>query len=348
MLGQECRAVLNKKLLMSIPLLFVICVLSYYYYVTNLPQAIKSNSYIMDIPTFPADTAPKSLEGKSEVVFGWFPWTHGICTDEHGELLRFHISITSDWAYYNFLVQGTNYTAGFDIESFSYENGVLTFVSASTKMIIDYHVPHNVTILSTTDPATYINFIAIYRGSPLWYSKSLDPSDMLPVPETNGRLGGYDGPIRIEGRFADKGRLLHFYGYGDWEHVWFVGGGWAAPLRLWMIINNDKYYGAVAQVKYSNGSTAFHIGRLGEIGGSAYVFDDFEWIDDGSTLPLSVHLKGPLRDVKGNIVGNVDIKADPHYSSAISTIWVLYTKISGTVRDSSFENGTAWAEIRKQ
>lgn len=142
-------------------------------------------------------------------------------------------------------------------------------------------------------------------------------------------------------------QTLNFNGYGNWEHVWFIGGGWYAPLRLWMILNDENYYAAVSELKSDNGATLFHMGRIAQVGGPTYVFDDYQWIDDGTALPLYVELKGPIRDVQGNIKGNVDLKTDPQKSNNISSIWVIYQNISGSVISDTFENGTVWAEIGK-
>ncbi len=313
---------------------------------TTTTTTFLTHSYIMDMPAFPEDTVPKTLQGKNEVVFGWFPWTHGITYDQDGELLRYHISVTTSWARYTFLIKGVTYSGSFDVTSAVYQDGVVTYNSSDKKMIIDYHIPHNVTIISTTT-GSYINFITTYRGAPLWYSKSLDPTDMLIVPESNGRFGGYDGPTKIEGKYVNQGQTLNFSGYGDWEHVWFIGGSWSAPLRLWLIFNDDKYYGAVAQLKYSNGTVVFHVGRFGEVGGLPYVFDDYQWLDSGEALPTFVELNGTIRDVQSNIKGVVDLKTDPQKAKSISSIWMLYENISGNVLGNSFRNGTAWVEIRK-
>ena len=304
----------------------------------------KSHSYIMDIPVYPEDTVPKSFQGHPEVVFGWFPWSHGICYDENGEFLRYHMSLTNNWAYFTILVNDSEYRFNFDVKNYTYVNGILTLVNSSTKLIIDYHNPHNVTLFYGSG---YFNFIANYRGAPLWYSKTLDPDDMLPVPESNGRFGGYDAPIKIVGKIFDGTTIKNFNGYGDWEHVWFLGGSWSGPKRLWLIFNDNKYYGAVAELKYLNGTIAWHIGRFGEDGGTPYVFDEYQWLDDGKAPPLSVELKGPIRDAQGNIKGNVDLKTDPQNASVISSIWTLYQNISGSVLIDTFNNGTAWAEIRK-
>jgi len=305
----------------------------------------KSHSYIMDIPVYPVDTVPKPLQGHSEVVFGWFPWTHGITYDQDGELLRYHISITSNWATYNFVIKGKTYTYNFDLKKAVYKDGVLTFTASDRNMTIDYRIPHNITAISSN--GSYITFTSTYRGAPLWYSKSLDPADMLIVPESNGRFGGYDGPIKIEGKFFNGSRILNFNGYGDWEHVWFIGGGWSAPKRLWLIFNDNNYYAALAELKYPNGTVAWHVGRFGEVGGSSYVFDDFQWIDDGKALPLSVELKGSVKDVQGNIKGYVNLKTDSQKAVSASSYWMIYENISGSVLGNTFNGGTAWAEIRK-
>ena len=304
----------------------------------------KSQSYIMDTPVYPVDTVPKPLQGYSEVVFGWFPWSHGITYDGNGKLIRYHMSLTTTWAYFTVLFNGSEYRFSFDVKNYNYSNGVLTLTNGSTKLIIDYHTPHNVTLVYGPG---YLTFIATYRGAPLWYSKTLNPEDMLIVPESNGRFGGYDAPIKIVGKIFDGTKITNFNGYGDWEHVWFLGGSWSAPKRLWMIFNDDKYYGAVAELKYLNGTIAWHIGRFGEDGGTPYVFDDYQWLDDGKTLPLSVELKGPIRDAQGNVKGNVDLKTDPQKANSITSYWMLYQNISGSVISDTFNNGTAWAEIRK-
>jgi len=307
---------------------------------------IESHSYIMDLPVYPVDTVPKPLQGHSEVVMGWFPWSHGILYDENGEFLRYHMSLreVSKWTYFKIFYKGSEYIFTFDVNNYNFTNGILTLVNGSTKLIIDYHTPHNITLVYGPG---YLTFTATYRGAPLWYSKTLDPDDMLIVPESNGRFGGYDAPIKIVGKLFDGTTIKNFNGYGDWEHVWFLGGGWSAPKRLWMIFNDDKYYGAVAELKYLNGTIAWHVGRFGEVGGPSYVFDDFQWSDDGKTLPLSVELKGPIRDVNGVIKGNVDLKTDPQKANSITSYWMLYQNISGSVISDTFNNGTAWAEIRK-
>lgn len=307
-------------------------------------QKPKSHSYIMDMPVYPTDTVPKPFQGYSEVVFGWFPWSHGICYDENGKFLRYHMSLTQNWIYFTVLVNGSEYRFDFDTKNYNYTNGVLTLTNGSTKLIIDYHIPHNVTLLYGSG---YLTFTATYRGAPLWYSKTLELNDMLVAPELNGRFGGYDAPISISGKIFDGTTTKNFNGYGDWEHVWFLGGGWSGPRRLWLIFNNDKYYVAIAELKYPDGTVAWHVGRLGEVGGQAYVFDDFEWIDDGKALPSYVELKGPIKDVQGNVKGYVDLKTDPQKATSVSSIWMLYENISGNILGEAFVNGTAWAEIRK-
>lgn len=304
----------------------------------------KSHSYIMDMPVFPEDTVPKLLQGHSEVTFGWMPWAHGICYDEQNEPLIFHISIRNDRAAYDFTIKNIKYSGYFDTSVYAYSDGVLT-LGTTPKLIIDYHMPHNVTIV--INPTFYINFTATYRGPPLWYSKTLDPNDMMPTANPNAKFGGYDAPIKIVGKVIYGEQTLNFNGYGDWEHVWFIGGNWYAPRRLWMILNDEKYYAAVSELKSDNDSILFHIGRFAEVGGPSYVFDDYEWLDDGTALPLYIELKGPIRDTQGNIKGNVDLKTDPQKARVISSIWVLYENISGNVPDDTFRNGTAWSEIGK-
>jgi hypothetical protein len=293
----------------------------------------------MDMPVFPEDTVPKPLLGKS-VSFGWMPWVHGICYDEQGQLLVFYISITTDSAEYKLTFRGVAYAGNFDIANHSYADGVLA-IGTNPKIIIDYRLPHSVSIVAGS---MNINFSATYRGAPLWYSKTLDANDMLPVRPPTVKVGGYDAPIKIIGKINGS-QLLSFSGYGDWEHTWFTGGSYTPPHQsLWMIFNCEEYYCVIIEDKADDGAVLFHIGRFAEVGKAAYVFDDYQWSDDGNAAPLSVEIRGQVENPTDLAKGTVDLKTDPEDVFVFSPHAVIYKNVT-LVGSSSV--GTAWAEIRR-
>ncbi len=126
---------------------------------------------------------------------------------------------------------------------------MLTADDGSSMMTVDYHAPHAVAV--QFDPTSSINFVATYRGPPLWYGKTTNPDDTLPTPDPAIRLGGYDAPIEIVGKIIHDEQVTNFNAYGIWERVWWTGGRWESglPSRSWMCFNSEDYYAVVAEVK---------------------------------------------------------------------------------------------------
>ena len=75
---------------------------------------VTSNSKIVDMPIFPDDLVPKMLTG-TDIRVGWFPYIHGICSDDRGKPLYVFISIdfsidgSLGGPKFVFKIQGQNY-----------------------------------------------------------------------------------------------------------------------------------------------------------------------------------------------------------------------------------------------
>jgi hypothetical protein len=309
---------------------------------------VASNSRIMDMPVFPDDLVPKMLTGM-DITVGWFPWIYGICTDGRGKPFYFFICIDFSkdsllgGPKFLFLVEGQKYAGTFDKSTLSFEDGIFT-LGTKPKFTIDFHHPHKVRVdVSST---MFAELDVTYRGPPLWYSKSVNPVDMVNLTRVC-LIGGYDAPCRIKGKLNLTGESLAFSGYGNYEHVWLLNSiKWEDVNSRWLVFNDSRFYGvAVKTYDMKTGATIASTGRFGVEGGSASIFDDFKWVDDNLDPPRFVNIKGPIKDSNGSIVGRIDLKTIQSVNIVDPRIFTQHT-IAGTVDGTAF-NGSAWCETHR-
>ena len=309
---------------------------------------VTSNSKIIDMPIFPDDLVPKMLAG-TDIRLGWFPYIHGICSDERGKTLYAFISIdlsidgSLGGPKFVFKIQGQTYAGSFDKSALNYSDGVLT-LGTKPKFTIDYHHPHRVRVdvNSTISVELYIT----YRGPPLWYSKSTNPSDMFNLTK-NSFVGGYDAPCKINGSVSSAGKSLSFSGYGDYEHVWLLGSfNWEQTNSRWLIFNDSRFYGVATKTyDIKTKATLASTGRFGMEDGSAFVLDDFEWIDDNLQPPRFVMVKGLIEDLNGIVKSSINLKTIQSVNLIIPSIYTQH-KMTGKIFETTF-NGFAWCETHK-
>lgn len=308
-----------------------------------------SKSYIMDMPVFPQDTAPKTIT--EAPIFEWCPFIQFIGLDDLGGRVSCYISVNFKVVRYGIKIQNRLFQGECDVSVFDYADGIMV-VGSMPRLTVDFHVPHRVRLEITESLRIDLTNIQ-YRGPPLWYAKTTDPSDMQDLG--SGVLcGGYVGLCSVEGVRYSNGDTLGFSGFGVWEHSWLRGeAAWVEVYRQWLMFNNSKFYGAVAGTKdRETGKWLMKTGRFGNLD-TAFLFDDFVWTDDGSLLvPKYIKVNGPIKDLSGDIRGNVNLEAEPaeSYNPFRAAVWMLHGRVFGTVSmdsDINIFEGVGFSDTKK-
>lgn len=296
----------------------------------------------MDFPIYPDDLVPKVLQGTDIQRNGWFPWVYGICKDGDGEKLLLVMSINVGFGgpRARVYVKGTYLDVKPDTSKRTYSNGILT-IGDLPKITIDYHHPHHVRV--DFDATTYMEFDVTYRGIPLWYGKTTDPSDCERISR-NMKCGGYDAPCVIVGKVVHEATTVTFAGYGDWEHTWLFGPmEWATIRTKWLIFNDANYCGVLVKSwDEITGEVVLNFGRLTVVNtNTSLVFDDYALSDDGKQPTDQIAFSGTARSINGTVQIPVNMTTQS-FAHIYNGAWTQFALV-GTINGQPF-NGTCWSE----
>lgn len=304
-----------------------------------------SNSQIVDYPVFPDDEAPKIL-GTPTLSIEWF-WLGAKCESTTGEELLIVVSISNLGA--NLKIRSGNQDAtvvSFNSQQYEYNSidGTITVGKAYPYLVLSLKSPHTWNIY--IDEFKTLQITQAYRGPPLWYSKTTLVEDMLRISSSSYH-GGYDGPSRINGYYADATTAFNFSGYGIYEHTWTYGetGSWVGKNVVWMFFYDPMWYGVIdLAIDAETNEVVTKTGRLALEGDPSrvYRFDDFEWVDDEKLTPTATNIYGNYTDLQGNYVGSIDLSSKA-YSNF--DIWLI-TNFTGSLDTTAF-NGVSWNEIHR-
>jgi hypothetical protein len=213
---------------------------------------------------------------------------------------------------------------------------------------VNYRLPHKITYYVTA--GLYFEFTVAFRGSPLWYSKQVNQTDMLPVHQ-DLIVGGYDAPSELNGFIYNYGTVTRFKGYGNCEHTWLLGNAsaWNDMHEAWMYFNDENSYGVVVEFKNTDtGELLMKTGRLWS-NGQTYVFDNFTWKDDGETgitAPKLININGFAENESAEVPVNLLTIPEESFEPFEDRPYWKFHRIIGTIGGLEF-NGYSHCEVRR-